>query len=165
MEKDAYNGLIPVDKLADLEEGLKETKGHRHSSLNKNVPTTITENGDIDPASLQMKEEDSNDESDCSKNSVFYSADLKGGRNSGLFTRIGHVEDVKDCIQKCCRTPRCDLAYMDKSVCYTVICHFPSLCQPIRAVSSHTTLGYVSRKGETVYDPGTDYIHNRRNRK
>ena len=50
MEKDAYNGLIPVDKLADLEEGLKETKGHRHSSLNKNVPTTTTENGDIDPS-------------------------------------------------------------------------------------------------------------------
>ena len=158
MEKGAYNGLIPVDQLPDAEEGLKETKGHRHSNLNKGMQqSTSMENGDVDPASVQMKEESSNDETECSKNSVFYSADLKGGRNSGLFTRFGRVDDVKDCIQKCCRTPRCDLAYMDKSICYTVICHFPSLCQPIRAAKSHITLGYVSRKGETVYDPGIDH--------
>ena len=156
MEKGAYNGLIPVDQLSDTEEGLKETKGHRHSNLNKNMPSALSENADVDPSTLQMKDESSSDEHECSKNSVFYSADLKGSRNSGLFTRVGHVEDIKDCIQRCCRTPRCDLAYMDKSICYTVICHFPSLCQPIRAVNSHTTLGYVSRKGETVFDPGID---------
>ena len=154
MEKGAYNGLIPDDEVSEMQERLKETNAHRHSSLNKYTPTT--ENGEIDPAGLEMKDEQARDDEKCSKNSVFYSADLKGGRNSGLFTRVGHVDDVKDCIHNCCITPRCNLAYMEKSICYTVICHFPSLCQPIRAVKSHTTLGFVSRKGETVYDPG-DY--------
>lgn len=158
MEKGAYNGLIPDDQYSEMEEKLKETNAHRHSNLNMISPTT--ENGDIDPASIQMKEETTKDDNQCSKNSVFYSADLKGGRNSGLFSRVGHVDDVKDCIKKCCLTPRCDLAYLDKSTCYTVICHFPSLCQPIRAVKSHTTLGYVSRKGETVFDPGNYNNHN-----
>lgn len=153
MEKGAYNGLIPDEQFTEMKERLTETNAHRHSNLNKYTPTT--NNGDIDPASndnSQMK--DINLDNRCSKNAVFYSADLKGGRNSGLFTRVGHVDDIKDCIQQCCITPRCDLAYMDKTVCYTVICHFPSLCQPIRAVKAHTTLGYVARNGDTVYDPG-----------
>lgn len=158
MEKGAYNGLIPDEDVSDMEERLKEANAHRHSNLDTALSTS--NDGEINPASIQMKEEFSKDGSQCAKNSVFYSADLKGSRSSGLFTRIGHVSDIKNCIQKCCETPRCDLAYMDINVCYTVICHFPSLCQPIRAVMSHTTLGYVTRSGVTVYDPGIYVYHN-----
>ena len=151
MEKGAYNGLIPEEQLVEMKERLTETNAHRHSNLD--TGTMVNNNGDIDPAAAEnQRKEEEHDK--CSKNAVFYSADLKGGRNSGLFTRYGHVEDMKECIEQCCLTPRCDLAYMDKSTCYTVICHFPSLCQPIRAVKAHTTLGYVTRNGDTIYDPG-----------
>ncbi len=152
-ENGAYNGLIPETQLDEMKERLSDSKANRHSNLDIHSEHS---NQDIDPNGIEVNNNNNNDDEkqQCSKSSVFYSTDLRGGRNSGLFTRIGRVQDIKECAQHCCATERCDLAYMDKSVCFVVICHFPSLCQPVRSVKTHTTLGFVSRNGQTVYDPG-----------
>ena len=154
MEKGAYDGLVPEDKVGEMKERLTDSNAHRHSKMDSYLENT---NQDIDPNGIEINNANNAKEEaavKCSKSAVFYSTDLRGSRNSGLFTRIGQVEDIKECIQHCCVTPRCDVAYMEKSVCYTVICHFPSLCQPVRSVKAHTTLGFVARDQKTVYDPG-----------
>ncbi len=143
------------ERLSDSKERLSDSNANRHSNMNTHKERY---NQDIDPNGIEVNNINDNNKEECSKNAVFYSTDLRGGRNSGLFTRIGQVDDIKECTQHCCATPRCDLAYMDKSICYTVICHFPSLCQPVRSIRTHTTIGYVTRNSQTVYDPRKYYL-------
>ena len=140
MEKDAYTGIIPDEQVEEMKEHLAEKNADRHSSFQNEIES-FYEQG-LPPQK-------------CTKNAIFYSTDLRGHRNSGLFTEVGRVDDIKECIQHCCVTPKCDLAYMDKMVCYTVICHFPSLCQPVKSARSHVSLGYIERNGVSVFDPDT----------
>jgi len=44
----------------------------------------------------------------------------------------GKVRDIEKCIELCCQSLRCTLAYLRGSNCYSVSCHSYSTCQPIR---------------------------------
>ena len=137
METDAYTGI-----LTDSEIKASELKlAHRHSKIDiKNGP--------------DRSDEDNLIPEQCKKQAVLFNTDISGGKTAGIFTDVGDMKSIDECIQKCCVSSRCHVAYLEKKRCYNVICHFPALCQPVKAGKALVTLGYVIRNGDTVYHPG-----------
>lgn len=136
MDKDAYTGILTNDQIQAAKNRYKE---------DKNIHITTHLDHD-DPINLVPDH--------CSRNAVLYNTDISGGKAAGIFVDAGETSGIDACIQNCCKTPRCNLAYLEKKRCYTVICHFPSLCQPVKAGKALVTLGYISRNGKNVYRPG-----------
>ena len=107
------------------------------------------------PLFVQIKNgEHSYEKSQCNRQAVFFNTDISGGKTAGVFVYDGDTSSIEECIQKCCDSSKCHLAYLEKNRCYNIICHFPALCQPVKAGKALVTLGYIVRDGNSVYEPG-----------
>ena len=69
----------------------------------------------------------------CSHGPSYYGVTLLGGIRAGQFVSHGRVDNMQACIKKCCANHECDLAFMVKEDCYSVICYHKSLCRSVRA--------------------------------
>lgn len=69
----------------------------------------------------------------CSHGPSYYGVTLLGGIRAGHFVSHGRVDNMQACIKKCCANQECDLAFMVKEDCYSVICYHKSLCRSVRA--------------------------------
>ena len=69
----------------------------------------------------------------CSHGPSYYGVTLLGGIRAGHFVSHGRVDNMQSCIKKCCANHECDLAFMVKEECYSVICYHKSLCRSVRA--------------------------------
>ncbi|PFX18862.1 hypothetical protein AWC38_SpisGene16742 [Stylophora pistillata] len=69
----------------------------------------------------------------CSHGPSYYGVTLLGGFRAGHFVGHGQVDNMQACIKKCCANQECDLAFMVREDCYSVICYHKSLCQSVRA--------------------------------
>ena len=69
----------------------------------------------------------------CSHGPSYYGVTLLGGIRAGHFVSHGRVDNMQACIKKCCANHECDLAFMVKEDCYSVICYHKNLCQSVRA--------------------------------
>ena len=137
MDKGAYSGITSNPQVKNL----KYELGHRHSNIQLN---NLADKSD----------ENENIPDQCKRQAVFYSSDIRGGKTAGIFSDVGDMLTIEGCIRRCCASPRCHVAYLEKKRCYNVLCHFPSLCQPVKAGRALVTLGYVVRNGKSIYQPG-----------
>ncbi|RMX40405.1 hypothetical protein pdam_00022242, partial [Pocillopora damicornis] len=69
----------------------------------------------------------------CSHGPSYYGVTLLGGFRAGHFVGHGQVDSMQACIKKCCANQDCDLAFMVREDCYSVICYHKSLCRSVRA--------------------------------
>ena len=69
----------------------------------------------------------------CSHGPSHYGVTLLGGIHAGHFVGHGKVDNMRACIKKCCANHQCDLAFMVKEDCYSVICYHKNLCRSVRA--------------------------------
>lgn len=69
----------------------------------------------------------------CSHGPSYYGVTLLGGIRAGHFVGHGKVDNMQACIKKCCANQECDLAFMVREDCYSVICYHKSLCRSVRA--------------------------------
>lgn len=68
---------------------------------------------------------------------VYRDVTLKGGISSGDFTDKGHVTSMDECINKCCGTDTCNVAFVIKDTCFTVKCSSYDDCALKSAVSEY----------------------------
>ena len=59
--------------------------------------------------------------------------------HSGLFTKLGRVKTMDDCIERCCRSSNADVAYMLGPFCFAVKCKTREMCKPSPAMYSDIT--------------------------
>jgi hypothetical protein len=59
------------------------------------------------------------------------------GLHSGLFTKMGRVDSMDDCIELNCKQTKADVAFMMGTHCYAVQCYSEDLCktEPVFATS------------------------------
>ena len=69
----------------------------------------------------------------CSHGPSHYGVTLLGGIHAGHFVGHGKVDNMRACIKKCCANHQCDLAFMVREDCYSVICYHKNLCRSVRA--------------------------------
>ncbi len=79
------------------------------------------------------------------------------GMHSGLFTKLGRVSKMDDCIERCCKSSNADVAFMLGSVCFAVKCYTPELCKTAPAMISNIgnlnmnpTLSFLKKKVATM---------------
>ena len=69
----------------------------------------------------------------CLTGPVMCNVTLRGGYGAGNFTDRGIVNDMDSCKRICCQADLCDVAFVIKEKCYTVVCFSNTGCQPIKA--------------------------------
>lgn len=75
----------------------------------------------------------------CKAEPIIYNATLRLGMHSGLFTKLGRVKAMDDCIERCCRSSNADVAYMLGPFCFAVKCKTKEMCKPSPAMYSDIT--------------------------
>ena len=69
----------------------------------------------------------------CSHGPSYHGVTLLGGIRAAHFVGHGKVDSMQACIKKCCANQECDLAFMVREDCYSVICYHKKLCRSVRA--------------------------------
>ena len=121
------------------------------SSLKLNSPSSSSQWPEsVGDESIQEKQvetvEFSKDET-CQSTAVFYNATMRGGINAGVFKDQGTVQNMRKCIEQCCRWQFCSVAFMLLTRCYIIACYNDHLCDPVpaRNVTFTPRLAFVSR--------------------
>ena len=114
----------------------KRTRLHTVTSLNclsehlqskaKTENQTNDERDDLDPK----------EEGYCTNSEVISNVTLRGGISTGRFRDRGKVPNMKACVEICCISKTCDVAFMLKNNCFSVTCFNEKLCEAVRARSS-----------------------------
>lgn len=73
---------------------------------------------------------------------------LRGGIMTGRFQDRGKVPNMRACVEICCISKTCDVAFMLKNYCFSVTCLNERLCEAVKARSS-------------IYSPRIVYIYAR----
>ena len=83
----------------------------------------------------------------CQSAVVYYNATMRGGINAGIFKDQGPVQNMRKCIEQCCRWQFCSVAFMLLTRCYTIACYNDHLCNPIpaRNVTFTPRIAFISR--------------------
>ncbi|XP_048590274.1 uncharacterized protein LOC5501396 [Nematostella vectensis] len=86
----------------------------------------------------------------CSrKPEILTGVTFRGGIKAGHFKDQGAVRNMGDCVNKCCRKPSCDIAFMVDGNCYSVKCDKnKSLCEPeyAKTTSHNTSMAFIRVK-------------------
>ena len=75
----------------------------------------------------------------CDVGKIIYNATLRLGMHSGMFTKLGRVDSMDDCIERCCRSSNADVAYKLGSFCFAVKCKTKDMCKPSPTMFSDIT--------------------------
>ena len=83
----------------------------------------------------------------CRSTIVYHNATLRGGIKAGIFKDQGSVQNMRKCIEQCCRWQFCGVAFMLLTRCYTIACYNEHLCAPVAARNLTFTprIAFVSR--------------------
>ena len=83
----------------------------------------------------------------CRSTIVYHNATLRGGIKAGIFKDQGSVQNMRKCIERCCRWQFCGVAFMLLTRCYTIACYNEHLCAPVAARNLTFTprIAFVSR--------------------
>ena len=71
----------------------------------------------------------SSENTPCSKSSVNYNVTLSKGTKAGKYYKMAGISKMDDCVGHCCRSKRCDVAFMVNKNCYLVKCHNSNSCE------------------------------------
>lgn len=91
---------------------------------------------------------DTKEEGYCTNSEVMTNVTLRGGITTGRFRDRGKVPNMRVCVEICCISKTCDVAFMLKNNCFSVTCFNEKLCEAVRARSS-------------MYSPKLVYIYAR----
>ena len=75
----------------------------------------------------------------CNAGKIIYNATLRLGMHSGMFTKLGRVSTMDDCIERCCKSSNADVAYKLGSFCFAVKCKTREMCKPSPTMFSDIT--------------------------
>lgn len=102
----------------------------------------------------------------CSQGLTVNNVILNGGMGAGEVAQFSDVRDLQLCIEKCCVSSKCHLAYVIHEVCYTVNCFSRDLCRtrPIENTAVHSVISYVKRIGLAMFSSAEEAsVQNLRN--
>ena len=118
--------LVPADPFSKIDLKIADVRKEMSSQIQNSN----------DPNGGYGKEELNNDPdaiSFCKHSDVLYGKTLNGGYNAGQFIIREDADSVDKCVQYCCESLKCDLAFMIKNECYSVYCYSRELCKGIYA--------------------------------
>ena len=84
---------------------------------------------------------------ECSQGLTITNVILNGGMGAGEVAQLPQIGDIQLCIEKCCLSATCHVAYVIQNVCYTVTCFSRDLCRtrPIENTAINSAISYITR--------------------
>ena len=84
---------------------------------------------------------------ECSQGLTITNVILNGGMGAGEVAQFPQIGDIQLCIEKCCLSTTCHVAYVIQNVCYTVTCFSRDLCRtrPIENTAINSAISYITR--------------------
>lgn len=91
---------------------------------------------------------------ECTQGLTVNNVILNGGMGAGEVAQFPHVSGIQPCIEKCCLSPTCHVAYVIQDTCYTVSCFSRDLCRtrPIENTALNSVISYVKRIGLAMFN-------------
>ncbi|XP_065644693.1 uncharacterized protein LOC100203833 isoform X38 [Hydra vulgaris] len=93
-------------------------------------------------------------EHSCKADPIIFNATLRMGMHSGLFTKLGRVKQMDDCIERCCHSSNADVAYMLGPFCFAVKCKTKEMCKPspamysdIKSLNLNPAISFLNKPG------------------
>lgn len=108
---------------------------------------------DDEPNTRVKKKASSSNGGTCPHGAIFSDVSLKGGHKAGKFELLAGAKDMRSCIQKCCASPSCQVAWLLGDHCYSVACYDKCITVKKHSSSIRSQLTLLSRKSEM---PGND---------
>ena len=95
---------------------------------------------------------------DCSQGLTVNKVILNGGMGAGEVAQFPNVGDIQLCIEKCCLSPTCHVAYVIQDTCYTVSCFSRDLCRtrPIENTAVKAVISYIKRGGLAMFSSAAE---------
>lgn len=84
----------------------------------------------------------------CNRAKIVNGVTLTGGYYAGIFSRQEKVKSMKQCILRCCRLSKCNVAFMVSKICYAVQCFSNEKCTTVKAHYAsryHPQMSYIRR--------------------
>ncbi len=83
----------------------------------------------------------------CNESSINYNIMFKEGHHAGTFQKETDINDMVSCIDKCCQTQDCDVAFMSRKNCYLVDCYSIDKCatKHLKRPKYETMLSFIAR--------------------
>lgn len=105
----------------------------------------------------------------CNESSINYNIVFKAGHHAGTFQKETDIYDMVSCIDKCCQTQDCDVAFMSRENCYLVDCYSIESCvtKHLKRPKYETMLSFVARarrnRPKFAEDNGATFIESSQN--
>lgn len=75
----------------------------------------------------------------CKHSNITNDKDLPNGIHNNNFTVVKDASTMAKCMEKCCDSKDCDLAYMVEKKCFSVSCSSKEDCRPVSVKASKKT--------------------------
>ncbi len=79
----------------------------------------------------------------CPYSKVEYNTTIKGGMAAADYKYGGKVTNINDCVEMCCESDSCNIAFMFSNECFLLVCKYGNQCESIPAASTELNLRMV----------------------
>jgi len=134
----------PLSTRHVLDQNITPSSVKLNSPSSSQWPETV---GDGNIQGKQLETVEFSKDETCQSTAVFYNATMRGGINAGVFKDQGTVQNMRKCIEQCCRWQFCSVAFMLLTRCYIIACYNDHLCDPVTArnVTFTPRIAFISR--------------------
>lgn len=115
------------------------------STLNPTLAFVTRSAEDQSNARVKKKTSSSNRGS-CAHGAIFSGVSLKRGRKAGKFQILAGAKNMRSCIEKCCASPSCQVAWLLGDHCYSVACYDKCITVKKSSSSIRSQLTLLTRK-------------------
>lgn len=84
----------------------------------------------------------------CPHGAIFNDVSLKGGHKAGKFELLTGAKNMRSCIQKCCASPSCQVAWLLGDHCYSVACYDKCITVKKHSSSIRSQLTLLTRESQ-----------------
>ena len=114
----------------------------------------VTRSANDDESNTRVKKKaSSSNGGTCPHGAIFSDVGLKGGHKAGKFELLAGAKDMRSCIQKCCASPSCQVAWFLGDHCFSVACYDKCITVKKHSSSIRSQLTLLTRKSQ---QPGND---------
>ena len=121
-----------------------------HSSKLEPKLAFVTRSAEDQSNTRVKKKTSSSDRGLCPHGAIFNDVSLKGGQMAGEFQILAGAKDMRSCIQKCCASPSCQVAWLLGDHCYSVACDDKCITVKKSAGSIRSQLTLLTRKPQQI---------------
>ena len=109
----------------------------------------VTRSANDDESNTRVKKKaSSSNGGTCPHGSIFSDVSLKGGHKAGKFELLAGAKDMRSCIQKCCASPSCQVAWLLGDHCYSIACYDKCITVKKHSSSIRSQLTLLTRKSQ-----------------